>query len=53
MRAVKGSKCFKLRPSMVQICRGLNRNWEEKIPWAHGNSPTILGIKMDADRCEN
>ena len=25
--------------------------WEQK--WAHGDSPTKLGIKVDADRCEN
>ncbi len=24
-----------------------------KNTWAHGDSPTILEIKMDADRCEN
>ena len=32
---------------MVQFHKGLNHLWEQKL--AQGDSPTILGIKIDAD----
>ena len=51
------SKCPDLEIDFeCKILRGLNRLWGTKsgrhclIPH-HGDSPTILGMKMDADRC--
>ena len=38
---------------LVQFLRDLDTEIsQKKIPWAHVDSPTILGMKVDTDRCE-